>query len=71
MILSLFNRDALDVNDLELLLMAMGYRVSNEQLSECVTHILSHGCNGDNDITFTAFFDWWTSDSGETFLRRS
>ncbi len=57
----------LDRDQFELLLMAVGYNVTNKELESCLADL---GVRAGEYVTFDVFFDWWTSSVGASFLRR-
>eukprot|EP01038_Epipyxis_sp_PR26KG_P005600 gene5600-7729_t len=60
-------RGAINKDDLELLLMALGHTLSARDVDACVQDI---GVSGEGNISFELFFDWWTSDIGVAAIRK-
>lgn len=64
-----YYRGYLSRDDSEVLLMTLGYYVSDSDLDAVVQDILN-GEKMSNGISFNQFSKWWSSDSGSKYLKR-
>ena len=58
---------ALNRDQFELLLMAVGYNVTSRELDACLSDL---GVRAGESVGFALFFDWWTSSVGAKLLKR-
>lgn len=56
------NRD-----EFELLLMAIGHRLTQRELDSCLQDM---GVGSGDSITFELFFEWWTDSMGMEAIRK-
>eukprot|EP01035_Chromulina_nebulosa_P017445 gene17445-22997_t len=61
------DRGEINKEDLELLLMALGYHVNKKELEYCQRDL---GLAIRDYVTFDNFFEWWTSEIGANYLKR-
>jgi Ca2+-binding EF-hand superfamily protein len=59
-------RGYLNQSDFEVLLMALGYFANEKDAAKCFQDIVTN----EDRLSFDAFFDWWTSDYGASYVTR-
>ena len=59
---------ALNKDDFELLLMAMGHHLSLKEIEACFNDMGVDSNNG--SVQFNLFFDWWTDSHGMNAIRK-
>lgn len=64
-------RGAINADDFELLLMALGHTLSAKELAACLSDMGVGGAEGDAAVVpFDLFFDWWTDSMGMDAIRK-
>lgn len=58
-------------DDFELLLMALGHHLTEQEVNACLSDIgVDVTNNSNNTISFDLFFEWWTDSMGVEAIRK-